>query len=71
MEWNDTLYDNFHFLTDYLSALSIGDIFPGFTIKILRLIDSFGITPSFPDNLWTQSEPKSKAIKGQYELFGL
>ncbi len=70
LEWNDTIYDYFQFLSDYLSSLSQGDMFTGFVIKLSKLKDLFEMSPAIPDEVWKQSEPKHKTDKTQYDLFG-
>jgi|GEM_PF-294305 len=70
LEWNDTIYDQFEFLADYLSSLSVGDMFSSMKIKLAKLPEEFSVSPSIPDSVWSQSEPKSKNTIEQYELFG-
>ncbi len=70
LEWNDTLFDQLQFLSEHIVSISEGDIFSGFVIKVTRLKVSHEVSPSIPDEVWSQSEPQSKKVKGQYELFG-
>jgi len=69
-EWNDTIYDQFSFLSEYLSSISAGDMFGTFVIKINPLNQTFTSSWAIPDKIWNQSEPKSKGDKDQLNLFG-
>lgn len=69
LEWNNTLCDQFQFLSDYLISLTAGDMYSGGIIKLTKFKDSFKISPAIPDMVWGQSEPKSKEAKGQFDLF--
>lgn len=69
-EWNDTIFDQFTFLAEYLATISAGDMFGSFTIKILPLDQTFTCEWAVPDKIWNQTDPKAKGDKDQLKLFG-
>jgi len=61
LERNGAVFQNFKFLSGYLSSISKGDfVTPAFMIQILEFPYSFETQPSIPDDVWKKSEPKGK-----------
>lgn len=69
LEKNGAILQNFQFLAGYLSLIAKGDMLtPKFTLQFSEISLHLEARPSIPDDLWSQSEPKSKKDKNQLDF---
>ena len=69
LERNSAVLQNFQFLAGYLISIAKGDIVTsGFTLQFTEFPAYFETEPAIPDDVWSQSEPKSKKDKDQLDI---
>lgn len=69
LERNAAVLESFQFLAGYLIEMAKGDmVTTPFTLKFSEFPQYFKAQPSIPDDIWSQSEPKGKKDKDQFNI---